>query len=335
MKESKDKGRAVKAPRASAGGKDLRAFTAEITFNGLAVMQILGLDKDDRRSANGVKILFVKTHGTEHDGGYDHGHHHGADHRHHPRLTYYADDQLGLLPKSDRWPLDYDYYASPEGRQTVSVDLTGKRVKIIPFYSPDADEKLELLWSKTAGRPSFPNPRRPGEEQCLDWVLSADQIGLKKVRADAAVTVIEPPPGLWKTHGVYRNREVRKLDPIRWRVGAGEQAMGRDVVLELRNLNFGLTLRISNLTSTKPDPYDIVLTPGKDERPAGTAASGADRLRLALTNFPDSYTHADVSHVTMYGQLSGQDKPLESPTQVDDVVCAQAACTPVQQGGGG
>lgn len=299
-----------------------RAFTAEITFAGLGVLLLEGSERGDQgsrgpREVDKLKLLFVRTGEVDHGHGHEHADHGDVDHRHYPRLTYYADDHLGLMPRSETWPHDYVYTPSPEGRETVSVDLTDKRVEVI---APNKYERTisTLNWLQPspngADLPDF--PRTEEEDRCLDWVLRSDQIYLGETDARRAVTTIEVPHGTWMTRGVYRNREVLTLDHVRWRVGERVQAMGRDLVLVLEGLRYGLTVRISNFDCDDPDPHDIVLTPGSD-----------DRLRLALTNLPGSYSPPDISHVTMYGHLAAGDPPrLSAPVQSDDVVCALASC---------
>ncbi len=303
-----------------------REFTAEIAFGGLSTLLVCRPASWDPRLSRGPRkakdllVLMVNTNEAtgECASGYQ-------GHRHHPRLTYYADDHLGLRPQSKQWPDDYRYCSSPEGREVVSLDLSEKHVRIIPPYNYWR-EWSTLRWCQPMPSGVFPDaPVRASDNHCLDWVLRGDQIGFGEPKLKNAVTTIELPEGDWRSRGVYRNREVSKLNAIRWyltKPEAGQeirpQTMGPDLLLVLTGLQYGLTIRISDRTADpkRPDPYDIVLTPGWEKL-----------LRVSLTNLPYSYSEPDTSHVKMYSSLSCQDPDeLWAPVQADDVVCAQSAC---------
>jgi hypothetical protein len=236
-----------------------------------------------------------------------------ADHRHFPRLTYFAEDHLDIRREPAIW--DGVFLPSPEGKEVVSIDLCRKLVEIIPPYGY-RPEWSELRWiDRSRSSLGLLSVRRGVEDKCLDWVLSADQIQLGPTNRAKAIAIVMVPNGIWETKGVYRNREVASLDPVQWRVGSGNpQAIGRDLVLWLPDLRYGLTVRVSNLDDANPDSHDIVLTPGAD-----------NHLRFAISNLPGTLSEPDASHVGMFKDLAPGGDVL-TPVQLDDVVCVQTAC---------
>lgn len=313
----------------------IRQIDVEITFSGLCLV-LAGKAKqwDPRRTrgprrASDFEVLLVDTRPKA--SGALPGHAPGAcgcsaqmdDHRHYPRLSYFAEDHLALALLRDAisgpghcqalW--DGELHSSPDGKEVVSIDLTDRRVQIIPPF----DYKWKwsrISWCRLSGV-DVRFPYDQGDDSRLDWVLDARQIGLETVDRSGVVTVVSTlPNGIWECRGAYRNREVAALDCVRWGIGRSpEQALGGDVVLRLPNLRYGPTVRISNLDGS--DPQDIVLVPGID-----------DRLRFSITNHPKALSGPEVSHVSMFSRLNGG-VSVNEPVQQDDVVCVQAACDDV------
>lgn len=336
----------IRSRKQAAGENDL--IIADIVFSGLCLVRVgqcervahkqrRGKSKEGLqrpRRASDIEVLLVDTVGKHHegtDGEHRPGAHDHAAHIHHPCLTYYAEDDLGLHTRSDRW--DGVLRPSPEGKEVVSVDLKYKRVEIIPPWPYKRKEWSKLLWCSG----SEPLPNDPEEDDRLDWVLQSRQAGLECVERDRAIAIVTGlpddqgkrslPNGEWRTRTVHRNREVRSRRPIRWQVGSLQdcRAIARDVVLRLairssrrrggrrEDRRSGLTLRISNRIGD-PDPYDIVLMPGGD-----------DRLRFSISNLPRVLSEPWDSHWGMFSNLgSGQ---IADVVQDDDLVCVSTgAC---------
>jgi len=305
-------------------------FTAEITFSGLCLILASKCEEWDAHRTRGpkwagnVEVLLVDSRNCHGDACHQHD-------PHYPRLTYYAEDHIGLRPRSGLWEPPQDdknpgrrpdagYLTSPEGKEVVTVDLTEKKVEIIPPW-PYVKKWSRLRWCEVEPGDSFPIiPNSEAQDRYLDWMLRSDTIGFEKekLKPSEAVSHIYLPNGTWETRGAYRNREVSRLRPIRWKIGKDgpEQAIARDIVLRLDGLRYGPTIRISSLRSDKSIPQDLVLTPGIDRR-----------LRFAISNLPRSYSDRDTSHVRMFEQLSSDPKPsIREPYQIDDVVCQLHAC---------
>lgn len=314
-------------------------IVAEIVFSGLCLVRVgecgpeggrrSGRSKGEPRRprrASKIEVLLVDTFGKQGKGtgrSHDTEEHQNAQHLHYPLLNYYAEDDLGLHARaSDRW--DGVLHPSPAGKEVVSVDLRFKRVEIIPPWPFTSPKSSKLSWCDA---PS-PYPKNPQEDDRLDWVLQSGQTGLESVDPDRAIAVITGlpgpdgkrglPNGEWRTRTVHRNREVKSRRPIRWKVGSlpESRAIARDVVLSLTSRGgrgggdrrSGLTLRISDRKGD-PDPHDIVLMPGGD-----------DRLSLSISNLPRVLSEPWESHRKMFSSLGPGE--IVDVVQDDDLVCA-------------
>ena len=306
-----------------------RRFTAEITFSGLILVDVRkpGRVRENERgprTARDVRVLLVDSeeraaracHEEPAERDQKTGERH-ACHRHYPRLTYFAEDDLSLAPGT---PIA----VSPDGRETVSVSLDGMDVEVeAPYPYERSGRRHVLSWMEgELARKALRRPETRYEERFLDWSIQNVDIGLdsghiEPVRATSCITL---PPGAWQSKGVVRNREVASLAPYVWEVvdGSGEvtrtQALSRSVSVRLEGLRYGLSVQIGPRHA--PANREIVLVPGP-----------SDELKLAITNLPDRTPVPDESHLPMFARLTAAGTGLDRSriAIVDHVTCQSSA----------
>lgn len=263
-----------------------RRFDAEINFGGLCLVEFkncrsrwtrFDAEVSPRpRSARDVTVHLVDTSKAM------------EGHRHAPALTYFAQDNMAIEPRTRLFP-------SPDGTELACHSLEGKDLEIeMPWPQNEKGQPPHhLVWLEDQlERPSGPGD--PAEDVCLDWALQAADIGLVPLPEEKATCRVAVPPGRWECTGAFRNRMVSSMVPTQFELlGQADnyRTLAQEVRLVLRDLRFGPSLAIKDRKTGATER--IVLTPG----------STGD-LKFSVTNLPVRQGFPETSNIPMYRGLA-------------------------------
>ena len=248
--------------------------------------------------ASSVRLLMVPT---------SPGGHHP---KHHPCLTYYLEEDLGLLPgRSGRVKL----LPSPEGGSVVQVSLEACRVDFEMPYGPKP-KKSSFDWKPLATPNEDCWPQSASEDHYLDWAFRARDLGLCEIDEERSACVVNLPSGHWSCRGAYRNRETFPQQAVRWKIkntAAPIQAGATSLVLKIGRLRYAPRIRITE-KRTGAIIRDLFPTPGTDRQ-----------LKLCFSNTPEYFTGDIRSHIGAYQALA-RNGIVNGVERVDDVATASS-----------